>query len=83
MTTDLVRRLKRLEHGIAPEHQARFRLIVSRPWKRLDLAKSTCTRCVCHNGVLTEIVHVEGDDAHISDGDLEEFIQSFPIGVQR
>jgi hypothetical protein len=86
MKTTLYRRLAKVEQAIAPKQQEGVRLICSSPcsssWKKLDLAQSTCTRYRCEDGALTEIVHLDGDRAEISEEELERFIQSFPIRNQ-
>jgi len=43
-----------------------------------DLANSTCTRTLA-KGVLTEVVHLDGDGNDLSDEQLEKFIDGFPI----
>jgi hypothetical protein len=82
MKTNLYRRVAKVEQAIAPKQQEPTRVIVSLPWKKLDLAQSTCTRYGCA-GALTEIVHLDGDKAEISEEELEQFIQSFPITPSR
>jgi hypothetical protein len=79
MKTNLYRRLARVQQAIAPKQQEPFRVICSLPWKKLDLAQSTCTRYGGENGALTEFVNLDGDKAEISEEELEQFIQSFPI----
>jgi hypothetical protein len=44
----------------------------------VNLAASTCIRRVAPNGVLMEVVTLDGDDS-LSDEELESFIAQFPI----
>jgi hypothetical protein len=56
------------------------RILVEKAYKPLDLANSTCDRRLNEDGVLKEIVHIEG---HLDDEELERFIESFPIREAR
>lgn len=44
------------------------------------MATSTCTRYL-RDGFLTEVVKLDGDDAAISDEELEKFVAGFPIHI--
>ena len=74
-------RLDKLEKTLEPaKTQPRLmRVLVTSPVKRAE--RSTCERTL-RNGVLTEIVMVEGDCADLSADELEIFIQSSPIKEQ-
>ena len=54
------------------------RLVVSAVYATPNLATSTCTRTLA-NRVLTEAVHLDGAREDLSDEQLENFIESFPI----
>ena len=79
MRASLERRLCRIEQTLAPIEKEPVRVIVRTPWKRLDLTRSTCTRYRCDDGTLVEVVQLNGDPEDISAGQLERFIQGFPI----
>lgn len=81
MTRTLVRRLEKLEGRSAVDEEP-FRWVISLPWKRLDLTKSTCQRYRCENGALIEVVQLDGDVKDLREGELERFIQGFPIQKQ-
>ena len=49
----------------------------------LNLANSTCKRTLGANGLLTEIVDLDGSDQGLTDEDLEEFVASFPVEDSR
>lgn len=74
------RRLDRLDAVFKPPQQSPklFRVLVSRVSSLAPLANATCTRTLC-KGALMEIVTVNGSGDDLTDEELEEFIQSFPI----
>ncbi|MGA2715627.1 MAG: hypothetical protein ABSG41_21215 [Bryobacteraceae bacterium] len=79
----ILRRVGRLEDRFALDSSGKPRLgvrvIVGLPWKgAANLAKSTCRRLLRAGGI-TDIVELDGDDASISEEELETFIASFPI----
>jgi hypothetical protein len=73
-------RLDKLEKTLAPAkgRQPGMRVLVSGMCKPANLANSGCTRTL-RNGVLTEIVDLDGSCDELSDEQLESFIESFPI----
>jgi hypothetical protein len=73
-------RLNRLERVLVPSKgpQKRIRLVICAMTKAADLATSTCYRSLA-NGVLTEMVHLDGDRSELSDEQLERFIESSPL----
>jgi hypothetical protein len=77
----LKRRVERLETQRRGAEQDSFRIVVTAPWPT-DLTRATCSRTRCDNGSLMEIVKLNGSRDGISDEDLEQFIQSFPINAQ-
>ena len=79
----IVRRVGRLEDRFQTQLSGRskssLRIIVTRAGSEpANLATSTCTRYV-RDGVLTEVVDLDGARGSISDEELEKFIASFPI----
>jgi hypothetical protein len=73
-------RLNRLERVLVPSkaRQKRLRLVICAMTKAADLATSTCYRSLA-NGVLTELVQLDGDRSKLSEEQLQRFIESFPI----
>jgi hypothetical protein len=59
----------------APRPMRRFRVLVEAGHKKVDLANSRCDRTLSSSGVLKEIVVIDGS----LEGELERFIESFPI----
>jgi hypothetical protein len=59
----------------------RLRMVASCMHGRLNLAASECTRYLTKNGTLIEVVDLDGVHGDISDEDLEQFIESFPVGT--
>lgn len=76
----ITRRLCRLEDqiGLAGKPRRRFRLVVSLA-KPLNLATSTCQRRLSPDGLLTEIVRLDGSRDGLTDEELEKFIERFPV----
>ena len=71
-------RLKALERQKQASSQI-LRLIIGRAaGDGVNLATSTCTRRLAPNGVLTEVIDLDGGDS-LSDEELERFIARFPI----
>lgn len=56
-----------------------LRLIVSLPWKPVDLAASKCHRTLCTGNTIMERVDVDGDASEIGKEELEAFVASFPV----
>jgi hypothetical protein len=47
--------------------------------QRLNLATSDCTRYLTKEGILIEVVDLDGVHGDITDEHLEQFIESFPV----
>jgi hypothetical protein len=75
-------RIERLETQRRSAEQDSLRIVVTAPWPT-DLTRATCNRTRCDNGSLTEVVFLNGSQDGISDEELERFIESFPIKIQR
>jgi hypothetical protein len=77
----ITRRLRRLENqvGLSEKPRERFVVVVSALARPLNLAGSICRRMLCANGSITELVHLDGTRNGLSDEELEQFIEGFPI----
>ena len=73
-------RVSRLEERYEAQLSADkpVRVFVTYAGKDADLATSTCQRYL-RDGILTEIVQLDGGMDHLSDEDIEKFVASFPI----
>ena len=71
---------ERYETQLSGEPKVALRILISLPWKGPpNLATSSCTRTLNTAGGLIETVKLDGDDAGISEEELEKFIASFPV----
>jgi hypothetical protein len=71
-------RVRDLEHQKQASGQI-MRLIIGKAGRRgVNLANSTCTRGVAANGVLMEVVELDGNGGSLTDEELESFIAGFP-----
>jgi hypothetical protein len=77
------RRLARLEDRLALDFardpRQRLRVVVCRMGRTLNLETSTCRPTLSANGVLTEIVRLDGTHAGLADEEMEKFVESFPV----
>jgi len=75
------RHLSRLEDRFAPRDKPRdrYRLVVRTFGPEEGLQNATRKRTLCANGLLTEIVELEGSGDDVTDEDLDRFVESFPI----
>ena len=79
----IVRRVGRLEDRfqLSGKPKSSLRIIVTRAGSgAANLATSTCTRYV-RDGLLTEVVQLDGARGSISDEELETFVARFPIST--
>ena len=75
----LLGRLGKLEKVLTPAQGATKRwIVVAVGGRPANLANSKCTRRVS-NGVLMEVVQLDGNRDELSDGQLQKFVESFPI----
>jgi hypothetical protein len=79
----ILRRVGRLEDQfetqLSGKPKSSLRIIVTRAGSEpANLVTSTCTRYV-RDGVLTEVVDLDGARGSISDEELETFVARFPI----
>jgi hypothetical protein len=83
----VVRRLARLEDRLAPaEHKPRklMRIVVTQCGSNPGLDGAECTRTLCEDGTLLEVVKLLGDrkaPGQLTDEELELWVASFPIDV--
>jgi hypothetical protein len=82
----LVKRLARLEERLTPVHpdylrnpRIRHRLVVRRLGSASGLETATCRRTLSADGALFEMVKLDGSRFDLADGQLEQFVESFPI----
>ncbi len=71
-------RLKALERQ-RKESQEPLRVVIRSVCGSANLANSTCRRTLDANGLLTEIVQLDGSLDDLGEEGLERFIASFPI----
>ena len=77
----VVSRIRRLENQFRPASQPdfvrnareRLRIVVT------GLDTSTCRRTLTASGSLTEVVELDGTREGLTDEQLEQFINSFPV----
>ena len=83
----LARRVHRLQRQFAPipdylqNPRDRFRLVVSGMDHPLNLETSRCTRTLCPNGTLMEVLHLDGIRGNLNDEELDRFVGSFPVNI--
>ena len=75
------RRLERLEQKRSDARQ-RFRVVVCAIGRSLNLANSTCKRTLAEDGLLTEVVRLDGSRDDLTDEELDRFVASFPLQVE-
>jgi hypothetical protein len=59
-----------------------MRLVVCGIGQPLDLVRSTCSRKLDSSGHLLELVTLHGSRHDLTDAQLENFVQSFPIEAE-
>ena len=75
----IITRLRRLEQLHSEPGREPMRVVISGVGIPLNLEKSTCTRTLAANGLLTEIVQLDGRREDLTDEELENFVAEFPI----
>jgi hypothetical protein len=76
----IVRRLNRLDDRFAPKKPPGvLRIVVSRVGEKANLEEATCTRSMCTDGKLMEIIDLNGFDDGITSEELDRFVGRFPI----
>jgi hypothetical protein len=79
--------MQRLQRQFAPapdyrqNPRERLRLIVTAMDHDLSLATSTCSRTLCADGTLLELVNLDGIRGDLSDEALDEFVNGFPVAI--
>ena len=58
-----------------------MRVVVCELWRLANLATSTCTRTRSAGGMLVEVVYLNGSREGLSDGDLDRFVERFPVAI--
>jgi len=74
-------RLDKLERMLHPRGtpRERLRVVTCGMDRAANLANATCKRTLCENGLLLEVVHLDGDRDGLTDEQLDKFVESFPI----
>jgi hypothetical protein len=62
-----------------PPARDRLRLVVSAMDHALNLETSTCRRTLTANGALTEVVRLDGMHGDLTDEELDNFVEGFPV----
>jgi hypothetical protein len=77
----LASRIGRLESNcnLAGGPRRVFRVVVSAIAMPLNLENSKCTRTLQADGALLEVVQLDGTCRGLSEAELDEFVQSFPV----
>jgi hypothetical protein len=82
----IAKRLRRLEEqgciGEPGKRHQQMRLVVSGIGQPLDLANSTCSRKLDSSGHLLELIALHGSRHDLTDEQMENFVQSFPIEAE-
>jgi len=83
--TSLVRRLRKLEAQLcfsSPDRpRETLRVVVSSVCTPANLETSTCKRMLRGNGLLTEVVQLDGSDEWLSKEELDRFVTSFRVQI--
>jgi len=79
MSRNIEGRLRQLEKSQGGEQIRPFTVVKSACWKKLNLETSTCKRTLNRNGVLMQIVDLDGSREGFSNEELYKFIAQFPI----
>ena len=61
------------------QSQKRIQVIFAGREEPLNLEESRCFRSSCPDGTIIEVVELAGNDAELSESQLEEFILRHPI----
>ena len=83
----VIRRLARLEDRFAPPDQKPrklLRIVVSQAGSNAGLDEAECTRTLCEDGTLLEVVDLSGrreGPARLTDEELDRWVDSFPVQV--
>jgi hypothetical protein len=83
----LARRVQRLQRQFAPapdyrhNPRERLRVIGAAMDHDLSLATSTCSRTLCGDGTLLEVVKLDGIRGDLSEEALDQFVSGFPVNI--
>jgi hypothetical protein len=81
------KRVVRLERHRAPKFSpdyvanptSHMRIVASATGRTVNLDTSTCTRLLTESGALSEVVILDGSGGDLTEEELEQFVQSFPV----
>ncbi len=76
---NLKRRLAQLERGRDSIALEPIRVVVGGCVGTASLATARCTRTLCTNGQLVEVVHLDGNVRELNPEDLDQFVSRVPI----
>ena len=83
----IIRRLQRLEavSAVAADGRRRdtLRVVAQYMGEPATLETATCHRRIDRNGLLMEVVYLEGRSEGLTDEDLDHFVGNFPIEPPR
>jgi hypothetical protein len=83
----VIRRLARLEDRFAPPDQKPrklLRIVVMQAGSNAGLDEAECTRTLCEDGTLLEVVDLSGSregSGRLTDDELDRWVDSFPVQV--
>jgi hypothetical protein len=77
----VIRRLNRLEDRFGPKKPRRvLRMVVTRVGDgEPELEKATCTRSLCTDGTLMELIDLNSYSNPFTSEELDRFVERFPI----
>jgi hypothetical protein len=75
----IITRVRRLEQLQSEPGREPVRVVISGVGSPLNLEKSTCRWTLATNGLLTELVHLDGRRGDLTDEELDRWIASFPM----
>jgi hypothetical protein len=79
----MIKRIRRLESlsSVAVDGRPRetLRVLVQYVGEPAPLETATCHRRIDRNGLLMEVVYVDGSSAGLTDENLDHFLENFPV----
>ena len=68
-----------MSQRLATAPRSVFRVVVSAVGRSLNLETSRCKRTLQADGAVLEFVELDGDCHEITDGELDQFVERFPL----
>jgi hypothetical protein len=72
-------RLKALERSRKELESKHMRVIIYLSVSKVNLANSTCSRTLRPDGVLMEMVKLDGSPNSMTEAELDAWVESFPV----